>query len=360
MTSPFTFIEPKKAGFLKKLLNTNLKENAIIEVNNLLARKPISTIQTTDILHISDKYKINLPLEFSDELLEFYQTYLKECIKDSILTLDEVDNLKHLKNLLALSDYEVEDLHNKVAGEIYKKNYNEVINDGLISEQERYFLSNVQKNVLLSQEIVNKISDGCRSSFLQSQFNEITSDQKVSPAEWNEFSQIAKNLNATLELNTNTQESLEKYRLYWFIENEKLPEQSVQINLQKNETCFFTIAADWLENRTVTQRVNYSGINTRIRIMKGLYYNMGSISPNRITSEELTVIDSGIVYITNKRVIFMGGRKNTNIKLDKILALTPYSDGVGIEKDAGKSPILRVPYNADILMRTLGRVINDY
>ena len=86
---------------------------------------------------------------------------------------------------------------------------------------------------------------------------------------------------------------------------------------------------------------------------------MGSISPSRITSEELTVIDSGTVYVTNKRLIFMGDRKNTNIKLDKILALTPYSDGVGIEKDAGKSPIIRVPYNADILIRTLGRAMND-
>lgn len=360
MTSPFSFIELKKASFFKKLLNTNPKENAIIEINNLFATKPLTTIQSTEILNISDKYKVNLPLEFPDSLLKFYETYLKECIKDSILTEDEIKDLAHLKNLLALSDLEIKKIHNQIAGEIYKKNYAEVINDGEISESERHFLSNIQKNLLLPQEIANKISNECRSIFMQSQFSQIISDQKVSPTEWDEFTLIAKNLNAGLELNKEAQECLDKYKLYWFIDNEELPALDVQLNLQKNEICFFTISADWLESRTVTQRINYSGLNTRIRIMKGVYYNIGSISPSRITSEELTVIDSGTVYITNKRLIFMGGKKNTNIKLDKILTLTPYSDGVGIEKDAGKSPILRVPYNADILIRTLGRAINDY
>jgi NAD-dependent DNA ligase len=78
-----------------------------------------------------------------------------------------------------------------------------------------------------------------------------------------------------------------------------------------------------------------------------------------LTEEQLLQIDSGSLYITNKRIIFVGSKKNANIQLSKVLSVTPYSDGVGIEKDSGKSPILRVSTNSDLLAMTLGRVIND-
>lgn len=360
MISPFKYKELKKTGLFSKLFNSNPKENAIIELNNLLATKPISEIKSSDIINISEKYKISLTTDFPESLFQFYEIYFKECINDKVLTEGEVSDLTHLKNLLALSDSEVKELHNKIAGEIYKMNYDEVIKDGIISDAEKHFLLNVQKNVLLPEEIVTKISEESRMLYLQSQFNQIISDEKVSPIEWNEFNLLAKNLNAELDLNENAIECLAKYQLFWFIENEALPIQEVNLNLQKTEVCYFTISCDWLENRTRTQRINYNGLNTRIRIMKGVYYNVGSISPQRITTEELTVIDSGTVYVTNKRIIFMGSKRNTNIKLDKILSLTPYSDGVGLEKDSGKSPILRVTHNADVLTRVLGRVINDY
>ena len=360
MNSPYTYKEPKKSGFLKKIFNTTYKENALTEVNNLLATKPIPEIQSTDITEIAEKYKISLPNEFPKELFEFYEVYFKECIKDKILTDDEVRNLTHLKNLLAISDFEIKELHNKISGEIYKMNYEEVIKDGMISEVEKTFLKNIQKNVLLPDDIVTKISSKSKTLYIQSQFDQIISDEKISPAEWEQFNLIAKHLNTEIALNENAKEVLAKYQLFWFIENEVLPIQDVNLNLQKTEVCHFKMPCEWFEYRTRTQRINYSGFNTRIRILKGVYYNAGSIKPQRIAIEELTVIDSGTVYVTNKRIIFMGSKKNITIKLDKILSLTPYSDGVGIDKDAGKSPILRVTHNADVLTRVLGRVINDY
>lgn len=55
----------------------------------------------------------------------------------------------------------------------------------------------------------------------------------------------------------------------------------------------------------------------------------------------------------------MGSKKNTNIPLNKILSINPYSDGVGIEKVSGRSPLLTVSDDAYILLMILSRVIND-
>lgn len=205
-----------------------------------------------------------------------------------------------------------------------------------------------------------KISNESRQQFMQMQFDKIVADGKISPDEWEELTAIAKNLDDNMKFDEKTKAKVEKLKFYWLIENGELPVKEVSINLQKNEHCYFTSNADWLENRTVTNRINYGGPTARIKIIKGVYYRAGSIGVQRITSEQLQLIDSGKLYITNKRIIFVGNKKNSNIQLSKILSINPFSDGVSIEKDSGKSPIFRLSANADILAMILGRVINDF
>ena len=168
--------------------------------------------------------------------------------------------------------------------------------------------------------------------------------------------EFQKNLNITIDF-TDT-DVIERLKEKWIIENGELKIVQVPINLQRNEQCYFATWVDWLENRTVTKRINYGGPTARIKIMKGVYYRLGSIGVQRITSEEVHLIDSGQLYLTNKRIIFVGGKKNSNIPLNKILSINPYSDGVEVEKDSGKSPIFKLN-NADIFAMTLTRVIND-
>jgi hypothetical protein len=73
-----------------------------------------------------------------------------------------------------------------------------------------------------------------------------------------------------------------------------------------------------------------------VRICKGVRYRVGSVSAQRITRDELVEIDRGTMYVTNKRLIFDGARKNTTIRLLAILSFTPCSDGLVLEKATGK------------------------
>lgn len=70
--------------------------------------------------------------------------------------------------------------------------------------------------------------------------------------------------------------------------------------------------------------------------MKGLSWRYGSVSLNRVTSEEFRQVDSGVLYITNKRLIFNGALKNVNIPFKKIIHFTVYQDGIRIEKETGR------------------------
>jgi hypothetical protein len=86
----------------------------------------------------------------------------------------------------------------------------------------------------------------------------------------------------------------------------------------------------------LTRAIQYSGPSGRIRITKGLSWRYGQVSVNRVTSEELRQIDSGTLYVTNKRLLFNGTSKNLNIPYKKIIQFTLYKDGLEIEKDTGR------------------------
>src|SRR5690606_6125721 len=97
-----------------------------------------------------------------------------------------------------------------------------------------------------------------------------------------------------------------------------------------NERCYFKTPAEWHELRTITKRINYGGPSARIKIMKGLSYRVGSMKVERVTKETMQQLDTGTLYVTNKRLIFTGNKKTSNIKLEKILSVIPYSNGIEI------------------------------
>lgn len=94
---------------------------------------------------------------------------------------------------------------------------------------------------------------------------------------------------------------------------DQLPVVDVPISLQKNEVCHWLGDAKWYELRKQTKRVNYSGFTVSIPIMKGVRYRVGSIAPSVQSDEGLTLLDTGQLYVTNKRVFFDGRSKNTTL-----------------------------------------------
>jgi hypothetical protein len=66
---------------------------------------------------------------------------------------------------------------------------------------------------------------------------------------------------------------------------------------------------------------------------------------------------SGTASKTNRQLAFAG---IGIIPFGKILSITPYSDGVGIEKDSGRSPVFQVSDDASLLAMYISRLIKDF
>jgi hypothetical protein len=71
------------------------------------------------------------------------------------------------------------------------------------------------------------------------------------------------------------------------------------------------------------------------------------------------MLDNGYLYLTNKRLLFIGNKKNSTIRLNRILSFTPYTNGLEIVKESGRNPFFLIDGDIDLFAMILSRVLKD-
>lgn len=137
--------------------------------------------------------------------------------------------------------------------------------------------------------------------------------------EWNTISLTGK----TLKENT-----LEKFK------NGEIPNLSEQnidapITLKSNEHFVWGEDCQFHEPRAVR---NYG--SGSVRIAKGLSIRMGQAESH----QEMRHIDNGALSLTNKRLIFSGDKRSSNIDLKKVINITIFSDGFKVNIENKQKP----------------------
>jgi hypothetical protein len=105
----------------------------------------------------------------------------------------------------------------------------------------------------------------------------------------------------------------------------KLKEAGSALILHKDERILYAQSSDFLEERAVR---DYAGSGHSFRITKGWWYRVSSGQSE--SHGELRKIDSGILYITSKRIIFSGTFKNYSYNCNKLVSFAPFSNAITI------------------------------
>lgn len=112
--------------------------------------------------------------------------------------------------------------------------------------------------------------------------------------------------------------------------------QADKIILGKNEVCHFVDVAALF---TTKKRYRSSRHGGSYRITKGFTFHLGNSDTVALDEPEYT---KGILYITNTRIIFVANRYGFDQRLNKLTAITPYSDALSLQF-GGKSYNLLLP-----------------
>lgn len=113
--------------------------------------------------------------------------------------------------------------------------------------------------------------------------------------------------------------------------------ENISINFQKDEQFVWAFpGSEYLDDKTRRQFVGVSqGVS--VRLMKGLYYRASAFKGHPVEHTERIHIDTGLVVVTNKNIYFAGPKKSIRLPYAKIVSFEPFSDAIGIMRDASNA-----------------------
>lgn len=353
--------ELESVSFWEKLKGQKNERNAVIEINNLLSEKPIMEVHAEDIQTIMDKYELNLYTDFDDgSMRELYKKYLRFCFDDNHLDAEEIIRLKHLKRLLGLTDKAVEIANHQICQEVYERELDAALEDNRLDERELHFLKQLQNQLQLPQSWVDSIYQHKAQSIVIRFIKGAIEDERLSPDEEEELQALISNLSIEPKLDTATQAELAKYRLFWQIENDKLPPIYVPIKLKAEEHCYFLTDVYAYEARKSEKEDNNGSVRAlRVKLSRSSYWHPEQLDVFTAEDTLWKSLSQGKAYITDQRIILREKEQEKSIKLTVIKDFMVYPNGLMLIRDKQKRVFLQTNANTDVFSMILGRVIRD-
>jgi len=167
---------------------------------------------------------------------------------------------------------------------IYDAAVRKALEDGEFTRDEKSELETLRIQLSLDTTTAEAIYQRNAKRVLVDFLDESMADQRITDEEQNQLDKICRSLGLELDSAGATRQKLNRYRMYWLIENEELPVIPSPINLQRSENLHFMAdEVEWLEQRKVTQRINYTSSTARIKsqgsiLSHGQYQAKGSLT----------------------------------------------------------------------------------
>lgn len=171
-------------------------------------------------------------------------------------------------------------------------------------------------------------------------FDEFTEDNFLDKDEELKLEKIYKRNNLdSVKLNRLRFGITEHYELYkelheW-IKNKILPKYNKSdykgVNFLKSEAPFYSINVGYYKEKTKT---HYQGGSTgySFKVAKGFWVRQNAFKGRPIKEEYMNFEGVGELILTNK-YLYWKGDKSFRIKLDKLVDITPYKNGIDIMRD---------------------------
>lgn len=73
------------------------------------------------------------------------------------------------------------------------------------------------------------------------------------------------------------------------------------------------------------------------RVMKGVYYHTGGSRGHAVEHTTMECLGTGSLVLTDRNMIFFSSLKSVKIPYKKLIGVTPYSDGIGVQRDGANA-----------------------
>ncbi len=365
LTQAFYPAKLEPVSVWNKVTGQKHRQNALTEINNLLAERPLLDIQGADVQTILDRYDLNLFRDFTDgSLRDLYKKYLRYCFDDNHLDAEETKRLLHLKRILGLSDKAVALANHQVCQEVYARSLDEAREDQRLHFKELAFLHQLRHCLQLPPTLENQVQQSKAADLIIRFIKGAVTEQPLTAAEEEELTVLIEHLNAAPQWDERTYAELIKYRLHWQIENEALPYIFVPLTLRPKETCHFLCDA------VRHEAIHHGALGTettlrpssdamRRKLANRAYWRNASVGTLHLADDAWRASEPGKIYLTNQRLIFRNPEIEMVVYLDSIADFDHYRNGIFLHPTKAKPLFFAAPAGADIASMMLGRILRE-
>lgn len=220
----------------------------------------------------------------------------------------------------------------------FRRDLEQALEDGVLTDDEVRYLEQRSEQLGIDQEVVDKLRRSHVQEQVQPILERIKSTRRYSPEDEAELHRMAKDLRFELQFGP----EFAVYRALWELENTgsmTLRPIHAEIILTRGEECYHSAVASWNQVKRVRERTGYVGGAVSFRVARGVRFSVGRAVPTYNEYEGLMEISPGVLYLTNKKLIFRGSKRSTSISLGRLIDYTLYADGIELHKTSGKPDV---------------------
>lgn len=192
----------------------------------------------------------------------------------------------------------------------------------------------------LSGETADRLVRHFAASILTPIIGEVLKDNIVEPSEDARINQALARLKG-VNIGNDTQNALDDARQLWRAYHADLEPVQAPILMKRGEICFYVVETEASEIRTKTVRTNYAGTSVRVKIVKGVYYNVGSVRAERQTADYEHSFGIGALCVTNQRLLWISPQKSISILNGNIVRYDDYTNALCVYRGTGKPQMFR-------------------
>jgi hypothetical protein len=329
------------------------------EVTKLLTSKEIEKVTALEIFNAAEKCKTNY-LDAQDELRRVYTSTLLYYLRARTLRDAEINNLLHIRKILMLSDRQIRKAEKEIQHPMLRRAVSELLLEQTMFE-ERPMLEQLRSKALLQEDFRLPLQNEGALGPQQRVRNRIDFDKELTLREEDEL----KELKADLQIEREeprpfTKILLETYRLYWFLNNDELPEihMSEFIPRKGEKLHYETDAALCISGKFVIPNTDVPTLINKI--FRGHFWRAEAPITKRLQEEGWIPRDEGKLYVTSQRIAFEGAKTKESFPLERLVDFNPFTNGVEIQPVVGRAAFFHFMNGTEAVAVTIGAAIKAF
>jgi len=318
------FLVPLTGDFISsKVMKINLDGTyAIVKAINYSDLHTILPTYEQSVLNrqkpLNDKQKIRLGRKI------YYHT-LCAAISDFNLTQKETLTLNEIKVYFNLSEQQILLEKKRISEKTVKNLIHNCYADYVLTDSENQQITDIATFLQFPLDKTESIKNKLAFSLFNRLLEEKISDKRLSPMKETELKQATRNLKIDHQsiktfISERKIKSLHHAKLLWNLDHGIFPVlYNPPITLNRDEHCYLNVNANLLENKLVHAGYSRTSTGVSFRVMKGVNARIGG-GRYRPVKEEVTKIHSGVLFLTNSRIVFNAGGKSFQIPFYKLIS----------------------------------------